>query len=148
MHHKRTNYPINITLPPLNILLFHTFYRFIAPHYQSIVKNDHLAFSENENIVKQHIFASTDVPDRKISSKSDLDTANLPKYDSDLINSLPDPISVLCPIYLFEQKNNDRLKMNEENDVTRLEVKLPPRSKSARRAHTPTNFMKKLGPLL
>ena len=146
MHHKRTNYQINITLPPLNILLFHTFSRFIAPHYQSIVKNDHLAFSENENIVKQHILALNDVPDRKISSKSDLDTANLPKYDSDLINSLPDPISVLYPIYLFEQKNNDRLKMNEENDVTK--VKLPPRSKSARRANTSTNFMEKLGPLL
>ena len=116
------------------------------------MKNDHLAFSENENIVKQLIFASTDVPDRKISSKSDLDTANLPKYDSDLINSLPDPISVLYPIYLFEQKNNDRLKINEENDVTRFKpttkVKLPPRSKSARRANTSTNFMEKLGPLL
>ena len=133
MHHKRTNYQINITLPPLNILLFHTFSRFIAPHYQSIVKNDHC-----ENIVKQPIFASTDVSDRNISSKSDLDTANLPKYDSDLINSLPDPISVLYPIYLFEQKTNDRLKMNEENDVTK--VKLPPRSKSARRANTSANF--------
>ena len=117
------------------------------------MKNDHLAFSESENIVKQPILALTDVPDRKISSKSDLfDTANLPKHDSDLINSLPDPISVLYPIYLFEQKNNDRLKMNEENDVTRFKpttkVKLPPRSKSARRANTSTNFMEKLGPLL
>ena len=55
------------------------------------MKNDHLAFPESANIVKQ----PTDVPERKISSKSDLDTANLPKYDSDLINSLLDPISVL-----------------------------------------------------
>ena len=109
------------------------------------MKNDHLAFPESANIVKQ----PTDVPERKISSKSDLDTANSPKYDSDLINSLPDPISVLYPIYLFEQKNNDRLKMNEENDVTRFrpttKVKLPPRSKSARRANT---LYGKIGPLL
>ena len=117
------------------------------------MKNDHLAFPESANIVKQPIiFASTDVPDGKISSKSDLDTANLPKYDSGFINSLPDPISVLYPIYLCEQKNNARLKMNEENDVTRFKpttkVKLPPRSKSARRANTSPKFMKKLGPLL
>ena len=55
------------------------------------MKNDPLAFSESANIVKQ----PTDVPERKISSKSDLGTANLPKYDSDLIDTLPDPISVL-----------------------------------------------------
>ena len=116
------------------------------------MKNDPLAFPESVNIVKQPIFASTDVPDRKISSKSDLDTVNLPKHDSDLINSLPDQISVLYPIYWFEQKNNVRLKMNEENDVTRFKpttkVTLPPRSKSARRANTSPKFMKKLGPLL
>ena len=94
-----------ITLPPLNILFFS---RFIDAHYQSIVKNDHL--SESAIIVKQPNFATTDVPDRKISSKSDLDTANLPKHDSDLINSLPDPISVLYPIYLLEENNNDELK--------------------------------------
>ena len=70
------------------------------------MKNDHLAFSENENIVKQPNLALTDVADRKISSKSDLDTTNLPKYDSDLINSLPDQISDLYPIYWFEQKNS------------------------------------------
>ena len=127
------------TLPPLNILFFS---RFIDAHYQSIVKNDHL--SESAIIVKQPNFATTDVPDRKISSKSDLDTANLHKYDLDLINCLPDPISVLYPINLFEQKNNDRLKMNEENDVT-TKVKLPPRSKSARRANT---LYGKIGPLL
>ena len=68
------------------------------------MKNDTLAFPESANIVKQPIFASTHVPDRKISSKSDLDTAYLPKYDSDLINSLPDPIAVLYPAHLFEQK--------------------------------------------
>ena len=106
------------------------------------MKNDHL--SESAIIVKQPNFATTDVPDRKISSKSDLDTANLHKYDLDLINCLPDPISVLYPINLFEQKNNDRLKMNEENDVT-TKVKLPPRSKSARRANT---LYGKIGPLL
>ena len=118
------------------------------------MKNDPLAFPESANIVKQPIiFASTDVPDRTISSKSDLDTVNLPKHDSDLINSLPDQISDLYPIYWFEQKNSVRLKMNEENDVTRFKpttkVTLPPRSKSARRANTSIpKFMKKLGPLL
>ena len=84
--------------------------------------------------------------DRKISSESDLYTANLPKYDSHLINSLPDPISVLYSKYLFEQKSNVRLKMNEENYVTSFKpttkVKSPHRSKSARRANTSPKFIK------